>query len=149
MEASFKNLPLYLYSFSSQKNEDCVLWLPPIDKHRVTKSIDWLCGLQISNMTYKKDPVWPLAIKQQIVKYDLPLNETHPDFNSNFLFFSLPPGFKASLGIIKKDCSWSSADTVIREYRAATEHFKKQPLVQSLNIWNSPSPQGFVEWIEI
>ena len=149
MSTRFKNLPLYLYSFSSKQEENCVLWLPPLEKHEITKSLDWLSGLQISNMTYKKNFRWPKNIKEYIQKYDLPLNEQHPSFNENFLFFSLPPGFKASMGIIKKDCSWESAKTVIDEYIVATQSFSKPPLIQSVNIWNSPTPQGQVEWIEI
>lgn len=149
MSTRFKNLPLYLYSFSSKKEENCVLWLPPLGKHVITKSLDWLSGLQISNMTYKKNYAWPKNIKKQIEKYDLSLNERHPNFNEKFLFFSLPPGFKASMGIIKKDCNWDSAKQVIDEYTKATQDFSKEPLIQSVNIWNSPTPQGQVEWIEI
>jgi hypothetical protein len=148
-QKSFKNLPLYLYSFSSQKENTSVLWLPPLGVHKVTESIDWLTGMQISNMMYKPKSEWAPELRARIESLNMPLDEFHPNYKSELIYVSLPPGFRSTLGVIHCGCDWSSAETVIHDYRKATEHFGDEVTVQSLNIWSRPTPQSKIEWIEI
>jgi|GEM_PF-2826109 len=149
IQKSFKNLPLYLYSFSSQKENVSILWLPPLGIHKITESIDWLTGMQISNIMYKPKSEWAPDLKSRINKLELPLDESHPNYNSDLMYVSLPPGFRSTLGLIHCGCDWSSAEQVIYDYGRATSHFGEDVTIQSLNIWDRPTPQGKTEWIEI
>lgn len=148
-QKNFKNLPLYLYSFSSQDENPAVLWLPPLGIHKVTESIDWLSGLQISNVMYKPKNEWSPSLRKRINDLELPLDEFHQNYNSDLIYVSLPPGFRSTLGLIHCGCDWSSADAVIKDYSKASEHFGDNVTIQSLNIWSQPTPQGKIEWIEI
>ena len=146
---NFKNLPLFLYSFSSQNEKDSVLWLPPLGVHKITNAIDWLTGMQISNLSLREQKNWSPELSAHISKLDLPLDEHHPDFDDKTLIFSLPPGFKSILGIVKLDSKWEDAESVARDYKKVTPKFKSDVLIQSLNIWSRPTPQGQIEWIDI
>ena len=146
---SFKNLPLYLYSFSSQNENPSVLWLPPLGVHKVTDSIDWLSGLQISNVMYKPKNRWSDSLKKTIEDLELPLDEFHPNYKSDLIYVSLPPGFRSTLGLIHCGCDWSSAEAVIKFYSEASKNFNDEVHIQSLNIWSAPTPQSKIEWIEI
>jgi len=148
-QKNFKNLPLYLYSFASPKDDTSLLWLPPLGVHDVTASIDWLTGMQISNMMYKPKKSWAPELKKQILDLKLPLDEHHPGYSSEVIFVSLPPGFRSTLGLIVTNCAWDSAETVIRDYTKASANFDQDINVQCLNIWSQPTPQGKIEWIEI
>lgn len=148
-QKSFKNLPLYLYSFSSQDQNPSVLWLPPLGVHKVTESIDWLCGLQISNVTYKPRKGWSPNLRQDISDLDLPLDEFHPNYQSDIIYVSLPPGFRSTLGLIHCGCDWSSVEQVLKDYGDVSKCFGEDTSIQSLNIWSRPTPQGQIEWIEI
>lgn len=149
IQKSFKNLPLYLYSFSSQKENTSILWLPPLGVHKITESIDWLTGMQISNIMYKPKNEWAPALRKRIHDLELPLDEFHQNYNDDIIYVSLPPGFRSTLGVIHRGCDWSSADAVIKDYGHATAHFGDDVSVQSLNIWDRPTPQGRTEWIEV
>lgn len=150
MEFSFKSLPpkLFLNINSIPTKQLGVLWLPPVEQHPVTQKLDWLSGLQISNLQFSKSSTWSDDLRSDITKYDLPLDEQPPFNHSNTLLFSLPKGFKASLGLILSDSNWQNREEVFNKYSSAYSTFQTDFFIQSLDFWTSPEINN-VEWIKV
>ncbi|MGH1468266.1 MAG: hypothetical protein ACRBBP_05215 [Bdellovibrionales bacterium] len=149
MDLSFKSLPPKLFSnVNSQREEAGILWLPPIEQRPITTKIDWLTGLQISNLEFTKENTWSEDLKNFVVENNLPLDEQPPFNHSNTLIFSLPKGFKASLGLIIKNSNWGNREDVYNRYTAACDSFGSDFFIQSLDFWSTPEIQN-VEWVKV
>ncbi len=150
MDESFKSLPpkLFLKLNSLKLEKPGVLWIPPLKQSSITVKLDWLLGLQISNLEYTKPPTWPKTLKTFITDYNLPLDEQPPFNHSNTLIFNLPKGFKSSLGLIVKNSNWSSREDVYSRYKKACESFKTSFFIQSFDFWSSPEITN-IEWIKV
>ena len=149
MDFSFKNLPQNLFSTVEDTDlKPIILWVPPLKQHSITEKIDWLSGMQISNVQFAKKKKWPEELKKIVQEFELPLDETPPFENSKTLIFSLPNGFKASIGIVVTNSDWSDRSDVYEKYMKACENFKASFSIQSLDPWPSAELSG-VEWIKI
>lgn len=134
--------------FSTQKVSASLLWLPPIDVHRFTQRVDWLCGLSLSNLLFREKKKWSSSLSDFIKTEELLLDESLNIEKHTLL--KLPSGFTCSMGLIVDDCQWDSPDEVFSVYSKITK--KLQPdLIQSPYIWKSTPSQLLkeVQWIKI
>ncbi len=150
MDESFKSLPpkLFLKLNSLKLEKPGILWIPPLKQDPITTKLDWLSGLQISNLEYTRSRTWPKTLKTFVSEYNLPLDEQPTSNHSNTLIFNLPKGFKASLGLIIKNSDWNSREDVYNRYIVACASFKTSFFIQSLDFWSSPEITN-VEWIKV
>lgn len=149
MEFSFKNLPPALFSnVETSDSKPSILWVPPLKQHPISEKIDWLSGLQISNVQFSKNKKWADELKKMIQEFELPLDEAPPVENSKILIFSLPEGFRASIGLVITNSNWSDRSDVYEKYMKACENFKANFSIQSLDPWSSAELSG-VEWIKV
>lgn len=134
--------------FSSQKIPASVLWLPPLDAHRFTQRLDWLCGLTLSNLIFREKKKWPKELSNIIKKEKLLLEENLNVEKHTLL--KLPPGFKCTVGLIVDDCLWESPDEVFSTYSKVSKKLNAD-LTQSPYIWKSTPSQLLkeVQWIKI
>lgn len=158
MGFTFKSLPPKLFKpanphilESDDSSEDTgptgILWLPALGTHSITGKIDWLSGLQISNLQYSPSRKWDEKLKDNITKLKLPLDEKPPFNHENTLLFSLPKGFKSSLGLILLNTDWNSREEVYNKYIAACDSFGNDFFIQSLDFWTTPEIEN-VDWVK-
>ncbi len=149
MDSSFKSLPPKLFAnVNSYREKTGILWLPPIGQRAITTKLDWLTGLQISNLEFTKESTWSEGLKNFVSEYNLPLDEQPPFNHSNTLIFSLPQGFEASLGLIVRNSNWKSREDVYNRYTAVCDSFGTDFFVQSLDFWPTPEIPN-VEWVKV
>ncbi len=103
--------------------------------------------MQISNLQYSKPVKWSEGLKENITNLELPLDEAPPFNHSNVLLFSLPNGFRSSLGLILLDANWNSREEVYKKYAAVCSSFKAKFFVQSFDFWPTPEIEK-VDWIK-
>lgn len=131
--------------YSEEQSDQCILWLPPLNKHNISKSFDWLCSFAATKSSVKKSPLWSKGLRETISEQALPLDETLPEQSK--LLFVLPKGFKAQYALILEDHKWISPSDVFEAYKkvSATLYISK---IQAPNIWNISKealPHG-VDW---
>lgn len=134
--------------FSTEKVERSVLWLPPLDVHRFTQRLDWLCGLSLSKLIFREKKKWSEELSNLIKKEELKLDVSLPIEKHTLV--KLPPGFKCSMGLIMDECLWESPDEVFSVYKKVSLKLNPE-LTQSPYIWKSTPSQLLkeVQWIKI
>jgi hypothetical protein len=136
--------------FFSDKTSECgLLWLPPLVESRFTQRVDWLSGLSLSYAYRNELKTWSKGLEKIIEKEDLDLDKM-PSFDSSTLIFKLPPGFKASMGLVVKNCTWDSPDHVFTVYSKHSKDLNPD-FIQSPYIWPSKPSQLLkeVQWINL
>ena len=144
-----KNLHLPEAFFTDQSRLNGLLWLPNLEENRLSQKIDWLSGLSLSRGYYRRLKPWHEKLEKIIEKKELTLDK-NPEFNSLTIIFKLPRGFKASMGLIIKDCAWDSPDHVFAIYSKHSKDLNPD-FIQSPYIWPSQPSQLLkeVQWINI
>ena len=135
--------------FSDQRDGQGLLWLPQLKNSRFTQKLDWLSGLSVSRGYHLSLKPWAQELEKLVEKEELKLDRK-PAFESSILIFKLPEGFKASMGLIIKNCTWESPDDVFSVYSKHSKELKPD-FIQSPYIWPSQPSQLLkeVQWINL
>jgi len=126
-----------------------LLWLPPIEKNRITQKIDWLSNLSITKAYDESTKDWNETLKEIVKRENLALDQK-PEYDSKKLLIKLPQEFKSQMALILKDSNWDEFETLYKDYSEASKNLNAD-FIQCPNFWNdetSKKPQE-VEWIRV
>ena len=134
--------------FSKQRNPFGLLWLPPLSVSHFTQDVDWLSGLTLSHLFFRKKKNWSIELANIIESENLHLDKDIP--LQPHTLIKLPAGFKCSTALIMDHCKWESPDEVFSQYSRTSKKLNPDQ-IQSPYIWKSTPSQLLkeVQWIKI